>query len=43
MHAAHAVYERAGFRKVAFSEEFAGAVDGIDVCMEMTLQPGAAT
>jgi GNAT superfamily N-acetyltransferase len=43
MHAAHAVYERAGFRKVPFSAEFAGAVDGVDVCMEMTLQPIAAT
>ena len=43
MHSAHAVYERAGFRKVPFSVEFAGATDGIDVCMEMDLRPDAAT
>lgn len=43
MHSAHAVYERAGFRKVPFSVEFAGATDGIDVCMERDLQPGAET
>lgn len=41
MHAAHAVYERAGFRKVPFSAEFVGAVDGVDVCMETTLPPAA--
>lgn len=39
MHSAHAVYARAGFRKVPFSGDFAGATDGIDVCMEMTLPP----
>lgn len=34
VHSAHALYKRAGFRKVPFSDKFAGATDGIDVCME---------
>lgn len=42
MHAAHAVYVRAGFRKVPLSEDFPGAAAGIDICMERALQPQAA-
>lgn len=42
MHSAHAVYERGGFRKVPFSTDFAGASEGIDVCMERALLPDAA-
>lgn len=41
MHAAHAVYEKAGFRKVPSSDDFVGATEGVDVCMEMTLRPEA--
>jgi GNAT superfamily N-acetyltransferase len=37
MQAAHAVYASAGFRQVPFSDEFPGATEGIDICMEMTL------
>ena len=37
MHAAHAVYRRAGFRDVPISAEFPSAVAGVDVCMEMAL------
>ena len=38
MHAAHALYHRAGFIDVPQSADFPGVVAGIDVCMEMTLQ-----
>ncbi|MGY0193959.1 GNAT family N-acetyltransferase [Leptothrix sp. BB-4] len=37
MHAAHAIYRRAGFRDVSVSAEFPSAVIGVDVCMEMAL------
>jgi putative acetyltransferase len=37
MHTAHAIYRRAGFRDVAPSAAFPGAVAGIDVCMAMAL------
>lgn len=43
MHSAHAVYERAGFRKVPFSADFGGATEGIDVCMERDLPPMGLT
>jgi GNAT superfamily N-acetyltransferase len=38
MHAAHAVYHRAGFVDVPQSADFPGVVPGVDVCMEMALQ-----
>ncbi len=38
MHAAHAVYRRAGFREVPVSDRFPGAVDGVDICMEIDLR-----
>jgi carbonic anhydrase len=37
MHAAHAIYRRAGFRDVPISAEFPSALAGVDVCMEMAL------
>jgi GNAT superfamily N-acetyltransferase len=37
MHAAHSLYRRAGFREVPVSDRFPGAVDGVDICMEMAL------
>lgn len=37
MRPAHALYRRAGFRDVPLSDDFAGAVDGVDICMEMAL------
>lgn len=37
MHAAHAVYHRAGFAEVPLSTDFPSALAGIDVCMEMAL------
>jgi GNAT superfamily N-acetyltransferase len=37
MHAAHAIYHRAGFRDVPPSAAFPGVVAGIDVCMAMAL------
>lgn len=40
MHAAHAVYRRAGFSDVPTSAEFPGVVAGIDVCMSLTLCTG---
>lgn len=43
MHAAHAIYHRAGFRDVPASAEFPGVVAGIDVCMALALDSDAAT
>ena len=37
MHAAHAIYHRAGFRDVPPSAAFPGVVAGVDVCMAMAL------
>ena len=37
MHAAHAIYRRAGFSDVPASAEFPGVVAGIDVCMTLAL------
>lgn len=37
MHPAHALYRCAGFRDVPVSDDFPGAADGVDICMEMTL------
>jgi carbonic anhydrase len=42
MHAAHSVYRRNGFVQVPVTAEFPSAIEGIDVCMEMMLMPGAA-
>ncbi len=42
MHAAHAVYRRAGFRDVAVSADFPNAIAGIDVCMELALGPSSS-
>lgn len=37
MHAAHTLYRRAGFREVPVSDRFPGAIDGVDICMEIAL------
>lgn len=37
MHNAHALHRRAGFREVPLSDAFPGAVDGVDICMEIAL------
>jgi GNAT superfamily N-acetyltransferase len=41
MHAAHAIYHRAGFRDVPASADFPGVVAGIDVCMSLALDTAA--
>jgi GNAT superfamily N-acetyltransferase len=43
MHAAHAIYHRAGFVNVPQSTDFPGVVAGIDICMEMPLDPPPTT
>lgn len=43
MHAAHATYRRSGFRDVSLSADFPSAVPGVDVCMELALNPGSPT
>jgi len=35
LHAAQALYRRAGFREVSGSADFPGIVEGVDICMEM--------
>lgn len=40
MHAAHAIYRRAGFHDVPASADFPGVVAGIDVCMSLALKAG---
>lgn len=42
MHAAHAVYHRAGFRDVPPSAAFPGVVAGIDTCMALALTADTA-
>lgn len=42
MHAAHAIYHRAGFRDVPPSAAFPGVVAGVDVCMAMALAADTA-
>ncbi len=43
MHAAHAVYHRAGFADVPLSADFPSALAEVDVCMEMALQTKPAS
>jgi GNAT superfamily N-acetyltransferase len=43
MLAAHSTYRRAGFRDVAASADFPSAVAGVDVCMELAINPETGT
>ncbi len=43
MHAAHAIYRRAGFSDVPASADFPGVVAGIDVCMSLALNAAPGT
>jgi GNAT superfamily N-acetyltransferase len=43
MHAAHAIYHRAGFGDVPASADFPGVVAGIDVCMSLALDAPPST
>jgi GNAT superfamily N-acetyltransferase len=38
MHASHAVYARAGFQTVPFSDDFPGAIEDVEICMEMNFE-----
>jgi GNAT superfamily N-acetyltransferase len=42
LHAARALYRRAGFREVPGSADFPGIVEGVDICLEMTPAHAAA-
>jgi ribosomal protein S18 acetylase RimI-like enzyme len=42
MHAAQAIYRKAGFREVPLSDDFPGAAAGIDLCMEADLKQDRA-